>query len=130
MIKYITAVFKWVMRKETLSNALFAVRLASTLVKDKKSHERLLMAQKLINKAQVMTSNTDTKIVADSITASTNSRDWGDFEAKVVKDKHGEGNNGIDLSWGKNIGKIPLNVGWDPRDGSASFGIGPFRFGI
>ena len=138
IIKYVSAIIKWILRKDTLSNLMFYIRLSKDIftsddAKNQSRNQSLLkkldMAQKMVDTVQRILPNTETEKYATGINSSTNRKTWGDFSAMIVKDKHGVGKNGIDLGINTRIGKTPFSLSYDPRDGSAKGKFGPFTFG-
>ncbi len=137
MFKYISAIIKWIFRKETLENAIFAVHIARNLYTNKEAPDleknksilrRLDIAQNGLDALQKQLPNKATDEWVKGINKSKDAKTWGDFTATLSKDKHGKGNNGIDLSLKTKILGIDLDLGYDPTDGSAGLKIGPFGF--
>jgi len=110
MFKYVKAVLKWVLRKETLANAIFAVRFANIILgnkdlkKIKKVSElkrKLEIAQGIMDSLQAVVSNQDTASDSNFVQNASKVKALASFAAKIITDKHGPGNNGITLSFRK-----------------------------
>lgn len=134
---YFKALMKFIFSRETLANAIFAVKLAQTIYTNKKCPSlrknkavirRLEIAQAQLNSIQKVVSNRDTRGYATGINKCD--KEWQGFSATVVRDKHGKGNNGIDLGYSTRISGQEVGVGYDPTTGKAKVNIGPFSFGV
>ena len=136
MMKYILAVGKWIFRRETLSNALFAVRMAKTvftvngkgsLDKNKAILRKLEIAQTTLDKVQAVVSNDETLSDINKINASKDKKNFGPFTATIAKDKHGAGNHGIALGMNANILGQDIQVGHNFSSGEFKIKRGPFE---
>ena len=139
MFIYIVTFIKWLFRKGTLSNALFGLRIAKELFSNKDAKnpeknqaiiEKLEIAQDAIDRLQKLIPNKETEKYAKGINKSKDQKTWGDFSAKLVKDKHGKGNDGINLGLNTKVNGLDIEIGYDPKDGSAKVKIGPFGFNV
>ena len=139
MIKILKSFFIWIFRPETLSNALFAVNIAQEVFSNKNAGNpeknravlrKIAIAQEAIDTVQKFINNDETEKWAIGINKSKDKKTFRDFNATIVKDKHGAGKNGIDLGYKTKIKGMPFRVKYNPIDGSASGQIGPFGFNL
>lgn len=139
MIYYIKAIFKWLIRKETFSNALFAVRIAKSVFTNKESSNlkknesilrKLEIAQDVLDKVQRFLPNEETNNYVNGINNDFNKKKWGDFSATLVKDKHGKGKNGIELGLRTKALGLPVEISFDAATGEARGKVGPFGFSL
>lgn len=133
MLEYVKLIFKWVFRRETLENGLFAINVVRVLFAhngrgDTKKAQSLIrkldIAQKHIDSIQKLLPNDNTKKHAEKI--DKDNKVFGDFSAKVVKDKHGKGNDGIDLNIKTSLLGMDVDLGYSPSNGGANLKLGPF----
>lgn len=136
-MELIKVIFKWLLRKETLSNAIFALNIyknlftnkdAKSLSKNRAVLRRVQIAQDGLNAIQGFLPNDETQNYVDGINDSNDKKTWGDFSARLQKDKHGKGNHGIDVGIKTHIGKVPIEFSHDFKDGSSRGKVGPFSF--
>lgn len=134
---YCKAFIKFIFSKETLSNAIFAVQIAQSIYTNKKCPNlrrnkavirKLEIAQSQLDNIQKLISNRETRAYVNGINKCN--KDWKGFSATIVKDKHGDGNNGINLGYNTHIAGQNVGVGYDPNTGKAKVNIGPFSFGV
>lgn len=139
MFRYIKAALKVLTGKETVENALFAIDIARKLFtgpdgRDLEKNEALLrkleIAQQQIDRLQQFIPNRETELYVEGINNDFRPHEFGDFSAKLVKNKHGDGKDGIDLGLKGKVAGQDVTLGYDPSDGSARFGIGPFKINI
>ena len=134
---YFKAFIKFIFSRETLSNAIFAIQIAQSIYTNKKCPNlrknkavirKLEIAQSQLDNIQKLISNRDTRAYVNGI--NNCDKDWKGFSATIVKDKHGEGNNGINLGYKTNVAGQNVGVGYDPSTGKAKINVGPFSFGV
>ena len=137
MFKYLSAIAKWVLRKETLNNALFGIQIAKSLYtnpsapnlkKNQSVIRHLEIAQQGLDTLQKSLPNQATEEWAEGINKSKDKKTWGNFTAAISKDKHGKGNDGIDLGLKTKLLGMDLDLGYDPKNGSSKVSVGPFDF--
>jgi len=137
MFKYLKGIVIWLFSKDTLGNVMFGLNIAKEVFcgkdgkgerKSKSLLRKLEMAQEAVDTVQKLLPNSETDKYAGGINKSKDKKTWGSFNAAVVKDKHGNGNNGINLGIDAKIGGIPVGIKYDPTNGSASCSLGIFNF--
>lgn len=138
-MNYLKAFFKWIFRRETLGNAIFSIDIAKSILTDNKSCSlkknesvlrKLEIAQEALDRIQGFLPNKETAKYVEGINKSEDKRTWGDFTARISKDKHGSGRDGVDLGIKTDKLGVPIEILYDPKDGSAKGKIGPFGFNI
>jgi len=127
MFDYIKAALRWILRLETLKNALFAVRIANNIYGKlgaklpkkygKEIKRKLEIAQEAMDSIQSALPNELTNQWAEKITSSQDIKTWGDFKAAISPSKHGQGNDGINLSLQGEIKGVPYKIGYTLDNG-------------
>lgn len=139
-MKYIKALIKWVFRKESLGNALFAIRIANmvlqkkgdkkTTAKTKKALERLKIAQSLLDHSMQFVDNKKVEKQIESINKDKNKRKFGPFDAEIDINRHGEGNHGIELSTQVDLLGKRISMKHDFADGNFQAKLGNLELKI
>lgn len=134
---YLKALLKWFFSKDSLSNILFGLRIvksvytsanASSLKKNKDLLRKLEIAQNVMDEVQKMIPNEETKRYEIGINESVDNKTWGEFSASIIKNKHGEGRDGIDLGISTNRLGMPVDFKINPVTKEIVGNIGPLRF--
>lgn len=134
IIEYAKAVIKWLVSSKTLRDILYELSVTELIfgnkrfpdwVGNKKIIDRLIYVQSQIDYAMRLLDNKSTEDVVYHIN-NDKSGPFKDLVAKVVKDKYGAGNDGIDVGMDVKIGGKDVKIGYDLEDKKIS--IGPLSF--
>lgn len=126
MLNYLKAFFMAAISKKTYRNCLFELRLNESVYGKaekkisqkygKELHQKLEIAQEIIDTAHAVLPNQKTDEFVAKINASKDKATWNDFNAEVVANKHGNGSNGINLGMNGEIKGVPFSIGKTNRN--------------